>query len=449
MGLWNMLKQNAGAQFLDVIEWLDDSRDTIVWRFPVFNQAITDNSKLIVREGQAAVFVSEGQLSEVFGPGTYTLDTRNTPIVSFFKAIAYKLEYPYKGDVYFVNTRQFMDNGWGTPRPIMLRDAEFGPVRIRAFGVYSYRISDPAEFLRQVVGTDGLFTTDEINGQLKKKLQSAFAAEVASSKIPILDLAASYMDFGETLMQRMTGKMTDSYGIALSDFTIENISLPENVEKALDERSKMGMIGDLNAYTQLKAAESIEIAAANKGLAGAGMGMGVGFGMGNMMGAQMANAAQGGGQFNPQQGMQGGAPPAPPPPPGAARYHYSGPAGQGEKSLDEIVAAVSANRDGAHSVWQAGWAGWKSWSDVPEIAGKLPPPMAAPPPLPGQGAKYHYNGPGGASEKSLAEVVSAVNAAPDDKHHVWQTGWAGWKAPADVPEIAAKLGGGPPPLPPG
>ncbi len=451
MGLWNMLKQHAGAQFLDVVEWLDDTNDTLVWRFPVFNQAITDNSKLVVREGQAAVFVAEGQLSDVFGPGTYTLDTKNTPIMSFFKSIAYQFQYPYKGDIYFCSTRQFMDNGWGTPRPIMLRDAEFGPVRIRAFGNYSYRITDPAEFLRQVVGTDGLFTTDEINGQLKKKLQSAFASEVGASKIPILDLAASYMEFGESLKSSMSGKMSDAYGISITDFVIENISLPEAVEKALDDRSKMGMLGDLNAYTQMKAADSIETAAKNPGIGGAGIGMGVGFGMGNMMGNQMGRAMNGGGgQFNPNQGMQGGGPPAPPPPPQAASYHYAGPAGQGEKSLQQIVAAISADRDGAHNVWQAGWSGWKSWKDVPEIAGQVPPPAAAPPPLPGAGAKYHYNGSGGSGEMTLEQVVQAVSADPDGKHHVWQNGWDGWKAPADVPEIASELGsGGPPPLPPG
>ncbi|MEZ4320987.1 MAG: SPFH domain-containing protein [Myxococcota bacterium] len=447
MGLWNTLKQHAGAQFLDVIEWLDDTNDTIVWRFPVFNQAITDNSKLVVREGQAALFVAEGQLSEVFGPGTYTLDTRNTPIVSFFKSIAYQLQYPYKGDVYFVSTRQFLDNGWGTPRPIMMRDAEFGPVRIRAFGNYSFRITDPAEFLRQIVGTDGLFTTDEISGQLKKKLQSAFAAEVAASKIPVLDLAASYMDFGETLRERMTGIMNEAYGITITDFTIENISLPENVEAALDDRSKMGVLGNLNAYTQLKAAESIEHAAKNTGIGGAGIGMGVGFGMGNMMGNQMGGAMAGG-QFNPQTGMQG--PPGPPPPPGGPRLHYSGPAGQGEKSLDEIAAAVAANRGGAHNVWMAGWPGWKAWSDVPEIVAKVPPPVAAPPPLPGA-AKYHYNGPAGSGEKSLDEVVAALKSDPAGTHHVWQAGWDGWKNPKDVAEIAAKLSAGgppPPPLPP-
>ncbi|MCB9668907.1 MAG: SPFH domain-containing protein [Alphaproteobacteria bacterium] len=447
MGLWSTLKQHAGAQFLDVIEWLDNTNDTLVWRFPVFNQAITDNSKLVVREGQAAVFVSEGRLSDVFGPGTYTLDTRNTPITSFFKSIAYALQYPYKGDIYFVSTRQFTDNGWGTATPIMLRDAEFGPVRIRAYGVFSYRITDPAEFLRQIVGTDGLFTTDEINGQLKKKLVAGFASAVGKAKIPILDLAANYLEMGDQLATSITPTMQSSYGISLTDFTIQSISLPEAVEKALDERSKMGVLGDLNAYTQLQAAESIKTAAANTGLGGAGIGMGVGFGMGNMMGNTMGNAFGGGGQFNPQTGMQGGMPPGPPPPPPAATFHYSGPAGQGQKSLDELVAIVSADRNGAHNVWMQGWPGWKSVKEVPEVMSRLPPPVAAPPPFPAA-ASYHYNGSGGSGEMGLDQVVAAVKGDPSGKHHVWQQGWDGWKLAQDVPEIAGKLSAGPPPPPP-
>jgi membrane protease subunit (stomatin/prohibitin family) len=445
MGLWDTLKKHAGAQFLDVIEWLDDTNDTLVWRFPVFNQAITDNSKLIVREGQAAVFVSEGRLSEVFGPGTYTLDTRNKAILSFFTTIAYAMEYPYKGDIYFISTRQFTENGWGTPNPIMMRDAEFGPVRIRAFGVYSYRITDPATFIRQIVGTDGLFTTDEINGQLKQNLISAFADTVGQARIPVLDLAANYMDLADSLRDRMNKRFGDSYGLTLTDFTISNISLPEAVEKALDDRTKMGVLGNLNAYTQLKAADAIGVAAANTGLGGAGIGMGVGFGMGNMMGNQMAGA-QGGGAFNPQQGLQPGAA-APPPPPGTETYHYSGQTGQAQLSAAEIIERIQGDPSGKHDVWQAGWDGWKSWSDVPAIASKMPP---APPPPPAGAATYHYSGDAGSGEKTLAEIVAAVSASPDGKHNVWQTGWDGWKGVADVAEIQAEMSkpAGPPPPPP-
>jgi len=434
MGLWDTLKPHANAQFLEIAEWLDDSKDTIVWRFPVFNQAITDNSKLVVREGQAAVFVSEGKLSDVFAPGTYTLDTRNTPILSFFTSIAYKLNYPYKGDIYFISTRQFTDQKWGTPNPIMLRDAEFGPVRIRGFGIYSYKISDPATFIRQIVGTDGNFTTDEIAGQLKKKLQSALADTIGASRLPVLDLAANYLSLGDGLRDRMNPAFQSGYGITLTDFTIENISLPEEVEKALDTRTKMGVLGNLDAYTKLKAADAIETAAKNPGLGGAGIGMGVGFGMGNMMGNVMGNAFGGA----PGVGGAGG----PPPLPGAARFHYSGPSGQSEGSAQDVAGRIVANRAADHLVWQAGWPAWKKWSEVPEIAALVPPATDA-------AVRFHYHGPGGSGEKDLADVIALVKADPAGAHHVWQKGWADWRPANEVAAIQTALASAPPPPPGG
>lgn len=445
MSFWEMLK---GSTFLDLIEWLDDTNDTLVWRFPVHNQAITDKSKLVVREGQAGIFVSEGRMSDVFGPGTYTLDTRNTPILSFFRTIAYNFNQPYKGDVYFVSTRQFTDNGWGTATPIMMRDAEFGPVRIRAYGVFSYRITDPATFLRQIVGTDGLFTTDEINGQLKKKLVSALADTVGKSRIAVLDLAANYMDLADTLRDRMNPTFGESYGITLTDFTIQSISLPEAVEKALDERTKMGVLGNLNAYTQLKTAEAIGTAAANPGIGGAGVGMGVGFGMGQQMAGQMFGAQQGGGQFNPHQGMQGPPSPAPPPPPTEEKWHYHGPSGQAQLTLAELVQRIAADRGANHQLWKPGFPGWKSWREVPEVVNQLPPEPPAPPPLP-TAVRFHYNGPAGQGERSLDEIVAAVVAEPSAAHHVWKAGWSGWKKASEVAEIqqavAARQGPPPPP----
>ena len=449
MGIWDTLTQHAKSQFLEVIEWLDDSNDTIVYRFPVFNQKITDQSKLVVRERQAAVFISEGQLSEVFGPGTYTLDTRNAPIMSFFKTIAYKLEYPYKGDVYFVNTKVFRENRWGTANPFMMRDAEFGPVRVRAFGIYSFRVTDPATFLRQVVGTDGLFTTDEINGQLKRQLVSGLASAVGGAKIPVLDLAANYMDLGDRIAQELNGRFEESYGVTLADFTIENISLPPEVEKALDTRSMMGVLGDLNAYTQLKTADAIGVAAANPGIGGAGIGMGVGFGRGNQMGAVMGQSMnQGGGGFNPQTGMQGGGAAQPPPLPTEQRLHYNGPSGQAQRTVAEIVQRVVADRGGNHMLWAAGWPGWKSWKEVAEVAGQVPPPAAAPPPLPGADTVYHYHGPAGSGEMPVSAIVAAVKADPDGEHNVWKEGFDTWKPASDVAEIARAMSAGPPPPPP-
>lgn len=434
MGFWDTVKKHAGAQFLDVIEWLDNTNDTLVWRFPVFNQAITDNSKLIVREGQAATFVSEGTISEVFAPGTYTLDTRNAPIAAFFESIKYQLEYPYKGDVYFTSTRQFTDNPWGTPRPFPMRDKEFGPCRIRAFGVYSIRITDPAVFLRQLVGTDGLFTTDEISGQLKKKVSSLVAATISKSGIAVLDLAASYPSMGDAIRDEINPSFQESYGITVTDLTISNIGLPEEVEKALDTRAKMGVLGDLNAYTQLKAADALETAAGNTGIGGAGVGMGVGFGMGNLMGNAMAGGV----------GSAGGA--GSPPPVPSQTWHYNGPGGASQLSAADIASRVASNRAAQHLVWQPGWASWKSWSEVPEIAQQVPPIPSAPPPAPGT-STYHYSGAAGQSEQTVAEIVALVKAAPDGKHHVWREGFDAWKSPAEVQEIASALSAGPPPPP--
>lgn len=449
MSFWNTLKQHAGAQFLDVIEWTDDSDDTVVYRFPVFNQAITDNSKLVVREGQAAVFVSEGKLSDVFGPGTYTLDTQNAPIMGFFKSIAYGLNYPYKGDIYFVNTKQWLDQKWGTANPIPLRDAEFGMVRLRAFGTFSFRVSDPATFLREIVGTDGLFTTSEITKQLKRKAVSVFTDSVAKSRIPALDLAASYMDLGDAIRERMNPTFVESYGVSLTDFTIENISMPPEVEKALDTRTRMGVLGNLDAYTKLQAADAIQTAAANKGIAGAGMGMGVGFGMGNMMGNAMAGSQMQQGNFNPHQGLQQSAPPPAPPPPSAIVYHYNGPSGQQQGSAADIAALIAGNRDAAHHIWAPGFPGWKNYTEVPEIVGALPP---APPPLPSAvpDISLHYNGPGGSGEMKLADIVEAIKAHPDADHYVWKAGMANWSKATDLPEVQqAMAAGGPPPLPGG
>jgi hypothetical protein len=229
----------------------------------------------------------------------------------------------------------------------------------------------------------------------------------------------------------------------MTDFTIENISLPPEVEQALDTRSKMGVLGNLDAYTKLKAADAIGIAAANPGLGGAGVGMGVGFGLGNAMGGMMGSAAGAQGAFNPQTGMQGA---GPPPPPMATRYHYAGVGGQAELSAAEIAQRVAADRNGNHMVWAAGFPAWKSWRDVPEIAGQVPPPpAAAPPPPPGANITFHYHGPGGNGEKSASEIAGLLRADPSAAHHVWKAGFDAWKPAKDVPEISALVAGPPPP----
>ncbi|MDP6932705.1 MAG: SPFH domain-containing protein [Myxococcota bacterium] len=440
MGIWDTLTGHAEAQFLDVIEWLDESRDTLVYRFPVFNQAIQDGGKLVVREGQTAVFIHEGRMSEVFGPGTYEISTRTKAIFSFFESIQYGLNYPYKGDVYFISTRQMTGQRWGTANPIMLQDPQVGPVRIRAFGVYAYRISQADTFLREVVGTSGLLTTEEINGHFKRKLVSAFADTVGESGIPVLQLASQYMDLGEAMRSRMNDWFVENFGTTITDFIVENISLPEEVEKALDKRSSMGLLGDMNQYTQFQAANAIESAAGRPGQGNTMLDAGMGLAMGNMMAGQMTGAGQGAA--------------APPPPPGAATLHYSGSGQDGQYTAQQIAGLVAADRSGTHNVWAPGWAGWKSWNQVPEVASQVPPDTTAAPPPPPSDAppppppeeSWHYSGPSGKAELTAAEITARVQDAPTSRHLVWQTGWAEWKPASAVPEIG--LPEAPPPVPP-
>jgi membrane protease subunit (stomatin/prohibitin family) len=425
MGLFDRIK----GQFLDVIEWLDDSRDTIVWRFPVENNSIQDGGKLVVREGQAAIFVQEGKLSDVFGPGTYELSTRLKAIWGFFESIKYSFNDPYKGDVYFINTRRFIDQKWGTPNPFTMRDPDFGLVRVRAFGNFTYKVTDPAMFLREIVGTDGNFTTSEINGQLKSKLIAGFISSVKESGIGVVDLCGSYMDLGEKLTDDICPIFQERYGMALTDVNISNISPPPEVEEAIDKRSSMGALGNMNTYTQYQAANAIEAAAKNPGGGGAGAAMmnaGMGLAMGNVMTTQMAQSA------------------TPPPAPTSNTYHYNGDGGQGQFSTSQVAEKIRANPSGTHNVWQQGWAGWKSWSEVSELAGIVPPPAPA---VASSAAVYHYSGPSGKSELSAKEIAAKVSADPSSEHLVWKDGFDGWKAAGDVPEIANSLSSGPPPLP--
>ncbi len=368
MGIWDRITKGVGAQFLDVVQWVDDGGDTIVWRFPIHHQAFTDGSSLIVREAQAVVFLDGGRLSDVFAPGTYTLDTPNAPLRNFFESIAYGLETPFKGDAFFVSTRQFTANGWGTSAPVPMRDADFGPVRVRAHGTYSFRVTDPALFLRELVGTDGRFTTEELADQLRQRVVAAFVSALGEAKVPVLDLALHYETLGERIRARMDGTFQSSYGLTLTDFVISSVSVPPEVEAALDARSKMGILGDLDAYAKLQAAEAMQTAAANPGLGGAGVGMGVGVAMGQAMGAALAQ---------PTAPVKATPPPLPPGA-GIVRYHHAGPAGQQETSADEVVAAVLAAPLASHLVWQPGWAAWKPVREVPELAARLGPPPLPP-----------------------------------------------------------------------
>ncbi|MCL1909048.1 MAG: SPFH domain-containing protein [Holophagaceae bacterium] len=288
------------AQFLDIIEWLDDSNDTMAWRFPMRGQEIQNNGKLVVRESQEAVFVNEGQFADCFKPGTHTLNTKNLPVLATLKGWKYGFESPFKSDVYFLNTKLFNDLGWGTPNPIMMRDADFGMLRIRAFGIYSIRIVDSKNFLKTVVGTNGLFTVTDIQDQLRKSIITKFADALGEAKIPALDLAANYNDLSDLLRQHMNPEF-QTMGLECAKLFIENISLPAEVEAMMDKRTSVGIMAPvMGSFTQMQVADSIPKAAENPGgVAGLGMGAGLGLGMGSMMGNQMGQAigTQGGGQM--------------------------------------------------------------------------------------------------------------------------------------------------------
>src|SRR5215204_2529364 len=288
MGILDRL--SPSSQFIEVIEWLDDSSNTLLYRFPVKDQEIKNGAQLIVRESQAAVFVYEGQIADQFPPGRYTVDGGNTPILSKLGAWKYGFNSPFKAEVYFANTKQFTDLKWGTPNPVMMRDADFGMVRLRAFGIYSIRVADPQAFIKEIAGTNARFITEDVEGQLKRMLVSGFSDALGESKIAALDLASNY----DELSQFTRVKLNEEFkplGLELTKFVIENISLPQEVEAAMDKRTSMGVIGDVGRYAQFQAADAMRDAAQNPaGGAGTGVGLGAGFALGNAMAGAMGDA---------------------------------------------------------------------------------------------------------------------------------------------------------------
>ncbi|MDD7795347.1 SPFH domain-containing protein [Clostridium sp. 'White wine YQ'] len=264
-------------QFIEVIEWTDDSSDMMVYRFPVANNEIKMGAQLTVRESQVAIFVNEGKVADVFAPGRYTLTTQNLPVLTLLKSWRYGFDSPFKAEVYFVNTKQFIDQKWGTTNPVIVRDSEFGVVRIRAFGAFTFRVSDALTFLKEIFGTNGVFETDSIIGQLRRSIVSGFSDILGEAKISILDISSSFDELGKITLEKLQTSF-NTMGLQLSSFYVENISVPEDVEKAIDKKSSMGIYGDLNKYTKFQTAEAIKDAAQNPGQGGINMGMGLGAG---------------------------------------------------------------------------------------------------------------------------------------------------------------------------
>ncbi|MBO5884401.1 MAG: SPFH domain-containing protein [Clostridia bacterium] len=281
MGLFVFIKK----QLLKVIEWKDDAKDTIVYRFPLTDRdEIMTSSTLVVRESQVAIFVHKGQIADVFTPGTYKLSTENIPFLTKLLALPTGFESPIKAEIYYVNTKQFVGQKWGTQNPIIMRDKEFGTIRLRGFGIYSFRVDDAKLFMREVFGTNALYTVGDVSDHIKPILIQVMTDIVAESNMSILDLAASYKEFSDAVVQKSVGEFS-KLGLKICSVVIENLSLPEEVEKVLDERTKLGVLEEkMGTYTQYQAAQAIKDAANNPsgGLAGLGVGVGAGATLGHV-----------------------------------------------------------------------------------------------------------------------------------------------------------------------
>ena len=271
-------------QFIDIIEWTDDSRDTLSWRFPDEDKEIKNGAQLIVRESQVAQFVYLGQFGDAFGPGKHTLTTDNIPILTNLKSWKYALESPFKADVYFVSTRLFTGNKWGTANPVMMRDTDFGVVRLRAYGTYDFRVVDVPRFLKEVAGTDQHFRLDEFTDVMRSRIVSVFSDALASARVPALDVASRYGELGEALLPLINPVLGDKYGLTMTSFIVENVSVPPEVEQAIDKRSSMAAVGNLNDYVKYQMAQGFE----KGGTSGAG-GVGAEMAVGMAMAQQMLN----------------------------------------------------------------------------------------------------------------------------------------------------------------
>jgi membrane protease subunit (stomatin/prohibitin family) len=356
------------GEFVDIVEWLDQTNDTIVYRFERYNNEIKMGSKLTVRPGQKAVFVNEGRVADTFEPGMYQLSTQNLPILSTLMGFPYGFNSPFKAEVYFFNTKIFTNLKWGTANPITIRDPELGPVRLRAYGSYNIRVAHPEELLKQLVSTDGLFQVDEVSDQIRNMIITAFATWFGSARIPLFDFAARYTELGETIRAGIQSSI-QAFGLELTQLLIENVSLPAEVEAALDKRASMGILGNMQQYAQFQAANVIEASAQNPG----GGNVALDFGVGIAMGQQLTNAMQ----TNAMQTNSQSAAPAPPPPPVQTQWYISR---DGQNFGPFALSQLLSNGLTAQShVWSAGMAGWLVANQVPELASllsSLPPPPA-------------------------------------------------------------------------
>jgi membrane protease subunit (stomatin/prohibitin family) len=381
VGFFDHLKNEAATQFIEIIQWLDQTDDSLVYRFPIYNAEIKMGAQLTVRENQVALFVNEGKAADLFSPGLYTLSTQTIPILTVLRGWKYGFQSQFKADVYFFNTRLYPDQKWGTTNPVMMRDRDFGMIRLRAFGTYALRVKDAKTFFETIVGTRGLTTTSDIIGQLRSTILSKLSDAIAEANIPALDLAAKYDDLSAIAITKI-GPEFAGYGLELARFYVENISLPEEVEAAIDQRTKLGVLGDrMQQYAQLQTAEAIPLAAANPGgIAGAGAGLGAGLAIGSTMGQAFGT----GSQMAPPP-LPGA---APPPAPGgaamanAARWSLAIEGKTYGPYTDDTLRGMVQSGQVAPTTqaWRPGAAGWASLDQFPELGMAAPPPP--PPPAP-------------------------------------------------------------------
>jgi excisionase family DNA binding protein len=277
------LKNFFSGELIEIIEWTDDTRDTLVWRFPDHDKAIKNGAQLIVRESQAAQFVYLGQFGDTFGPGKHTLTTDNIPILTKLRSWVYGFNSPFKSDLYFVSTRLFTGNQWGTSNPVMLRDEDFGVVRLRAFGTYDFKIVDAKRFLGSVSGSDQDFRLSEFTGTMRSRLVSLFSNSVAAAKIPVLDVASRYTEIGSAVLPLINAVAVPHYGLEITSFVVENVSVPAEVEQAIDKRASTAVIGNMNEYVKYQVGQGLEAGSSDGGAAGTAAQLAVGFGMAQQM----------------------------------------------------------------------------------------------------------------------------------------------------------------------
>ena len=356
------LREFLVGELIDIIEWIDESGDTMAWRFSRPRNEIKNGAQLIVRPAQLAIFVDQGQMADIFAPGRYTLTTENLPLLSSLRGWKHGFASPFKADVVFINTRQFTGQKWGTGNPVILTDAALGPVRLRAYGTYAVRITEPARFVRELVGTNSLFTVEQIADQLRDLVVAKVSEVLASGGIPVLELAAKYGEVGGRVLEQVAPTF-HQYGLGISQLVIENVSLPPEVEATLDQKTRMSVLGDLDRYAQLQSADAIRDAARNPGggAAAAGVGIGVGAALG-------------------QRAMAYSAPPAaantphatePPPIPTDLWYYVV----NGERRGPVAASALRGN-DAVNSdtlVWRQGMAAWTPLSAMPDLSSVVPP----------------------------------------------------------------------------